>query len=111
MMQMKNTRMGIWGLALCFLTGLLLHAEDPATKPTADSRAAIASSLKWQTGTITIKNDLAKINLTDDFRYLDSAEARKVLHELWGNPDDLSVLGMIFPKDKGPLDRGSWADT
>jgi uncharacterized membrane-anchored protein len=30
---------------------------------------------------------------------------------MWQNPDDPSILGMIFPKDKGPLDRDAWAVT
>jgi uncharacterized membrane-anchored protein len=99
-------------IILCLLTGLLLRADDPTpAKPTADTLAAMASSLKWQTGAITLKDGLAKINLTDDFRFLGNADARKVLHEMWGNPDDPDVLGMIFPKDKGPLDRDSWAVT
>src|SRR5271170_5760577 len=99
-------------LALCLLTGLFLRADNPApTRPSADTLAAIASSLKWQTGTITLKDGLAKINLTDDFRFLDNEDARKVLHDLWGNPDDPNILGMIFPKDKGPMDHGSWAVT
>jgi len=97
---------------LVFLTGLLLRADDPTpSRPSADTLAALASSLKWQTGTITLKDGLAKINLTDDFRYLDNADARKVLHDMWGNPDDPGILGMIFPKDKGPLDHGGWAVT
>src|ERR1039458_5811020 len=109
---MKNARAGTWAMALCLLTGLLLRAADPTPpRPSADTLAVMESSLKWQTGTITLKDGLAKINLTDDFRFLDNADARKVLHDLWGNPDDPAVLGMIFPKDKGPMDRGSWAVT
>jgi uncharacterized membrane-anchored protein len=68
-------------------------------------------SLKWQTGTITLKDGLAKINLTGDFRFLGKDDANKVLHGMWGNPEDPNILGMIFPKDKGPLDLGSWAVT
>lgn len=96
--------------ALCFLTALHLWSDDPtpATKPTADSLAAIASSLKWQTGTVTLRDGLAKINLTDNFRFLDHENAQKVLHDIWGNPADPDVLGMIFPADVGPLDKGSW---
>ena len=60
---------------------------------------------------VDIKDGLAKINLTPDFRYLDAKDSAKVLHNLWGNPDDPSVLGMIFPKDKGPLDPDRWAIT
>ena len=107
----KNASIGIAACALCFFASLLLRA-DPAPTPdkaTGDNAAAIASSLKWQTGTITLKDGLAKINLTDDFRFLDNADARQVLHNLWGNPDQPNILGMIFPKDKGPLDHGGWA--
>ena len=89
----------------------LLRADNPPARPSKDELAALASSLKWQTGTITLKNGLAKINLTDDFRFLDGAGARKVLHDIWGNPDDPRILGMIFPKEKGPLDRDGWGVT
>jgi len=101
-------------LALFLLTGFLLRADDPApafSPPSPDALAAMESSLKWQTGTITLKDGLAKIDLTDDFRFLDNENARKVLHDMWGNPDDPAILGMIFPKDKGPNDPGSWAVT
>jgi uncharacterized membrane-anchored protein len=111
-MLKKTASISSWAFVLCLFTALFLRADDPApAKPSADSRAAIASSLKWQTGTITLKDGLAKINLTDDFKFIGSEDARKVLHNLWGNPDDPDLLGMIFPKDKGPLDRGGWAVT
>jgi len=111
-MFIKPALFTTWTLALCLLTGLLLRADVPTlSRPSADTLALLDASLKWQTGTITLKDGLAKINLTDDFRFLDSADARKVLHDMWGNPDRTDILGMIFPKDKGPLDRGRWAVT
>jgi len=111
-MNLNNIARGLSSLILCLLATLVLRADDPApAKSDADSEAALAASLKWQTGVIDIKNGLAKINLTDDFRYLDAQDSNKVLHDLWGNPSDPTVLGMIFPKDKGPLDPGSWAVT
>ena len=60
------------------------------------------------TGKINLKNVLAIITLTDNFRFLDHDDTEKVLHDLWHNPPDPNNLGMIFPTDKGPLDRGSW---
>ncbi len=93
--------------ALTLFTGLL-RADDPAPQPSQDQLAAIASSLKWQTGTVSLRGDLAKINLGDKFRFLDHENAEKVLHDLWGNPPDDATLGMIFPNDVGPLDHGSW---
>ena len=111
-MSTKNASMATWAWALLLFTGLLVRADDPTpAKPSADSLAAMASSLKWQTGSITLKDGLAKINLSDNFRFLGNEDARKVLHDMWGNPDDPDILGIIFPKDKGPLDRDGWAVT
>jgi uncharacterized membrane-anchored protein len=113
--DMSRTRASAWAWlpVLCFSATLLLRADDPTPppRPSSDMLAAVDSSLKWQTGKITIKDGLAQINLTPDFRFLDSADAQKVLHTLWGNPDDPNILGMIFPKDKDPLDRDAWAVT
>jgi uncharacterized membrane-anchored protein len=109
-MWTKTRWMGIWTLALTLAGSLLLRADDPApARPSADALAAMQQSLKWQTGTIALKGGLAKINLTPDFRFLASDDARKVLHQMWNNPDDPDLLGMIFPKDKGPLDDDGWA--
>jgi uncharacterized membrane-anchored protein len=108
-MSIKNSRILFLALALFPLLGLFLRADDE-TRPhlSSDARAQIASSLKWQTATITLKNGLAKINLTSDFRFLDHDDAEKVLHDLWGNPPDPNSLGMIFASDVGPLDPGRW---
>lgn len=108
-MVAKYAALPVWALVLCFFTSLLLRAEpDPTPAPTKDSLAALASSLQWQTGTITLKGGLAKINLNDNFRFLDHENAEKVLHDIWGNPSDPNTLGMIFPANLGPLDKGSW---
>jgi uncharacterized membrane-anchored protein len=97
----------LWSLLVLLAGGLLLRA-DPPVPPSADQMAQIASSLKWQTGTVTLRDGLAKIDLGPGFRYLDPADADKVLHELWGNPPQSGTLGMIFPAEAGPLDRGGW---
>lgn len=108
----QPVKFAVWALALALAVPFTLSADPaPDGKPGEDTIAAIASSLKWQTGTITIKGGLAKINLTDDFRFLDAKDSNKVLHDIWGNPEDPEILGMIFPKDKGPTDHGTWAVT
>ena len=86
-----------------------LRADGPViAPPTADSLATIASTLQWKTGVIPLRHGLATLNLSPDFRYLDPADAEKVLHDLWGNPPEPETLGMIFPRDVGPLDPGRW---
>jgi len=97
-------------IALCLFATLAARADN-TPPPSQDQLALMAQSLKWQTGTITLKEGLAKINLSDDFRYLDSDDAQKVLHNMWGNPPAPAILGMIFPKDVGPLDHDTWAVT
>jgi uncharacterized membrane-anchored protein len=112
-MLMKLGKPAALAAIICLGPGFIARGDpDPAAaKPDMDSLAAMASSLKWETGTITLKEGLAKINLTENFRFLDGADSQKVLHDMWGNPDDPSILGMIFPADKGPLDRDTWAVT
>jgi uncharacterized membrane-anchored protein len=85
-----------------------LPADDAPPRPSADQLATLASSLHWQTGTITLKDGLATIKLTPDFRYLGPEDAEKVLHDIWGNPAGVPQLGMIFPADVGPLDPDGW---
>lgn len=71
--------------------------------------AKIESELNFQTGAVTIGDGLAKINLSDRFRYLDPADAEKVLVELWGNPPSESKsLGMIVPANVGLTTENSW---
>jgi uncharacterized membrane-anchored protein len=74
---------------------------DQASNLTEAQKDAIIKSLQRQTGTITLNDGLAKIALTNGFRYLGSADARKVLHDIGNNPDDPDILGMIFPKGDG----------
>lgn len=95
-------------LVFTLFASLLARADDAPHEPSKAQLETIASSLKWQTGTIELKNGLAKIVLTDNFRYLDPKDAEKVLHDLWGNPPGSKNLGMIFPANVGPLDRDGW---
>ncbi len=70
---------------------------------------SLINSLHYQTGTITIGDNIAKVQVPNGFKYLDSKDARFVLKDLWGNPDDEKVLGMLVPANIGVADTGSWA--
>lgn len=103
--------MAVSWMALLFAGGTVARG-DQAPNLTQEQKDAIVKSLKFETGTITLKNGLATIRLTDDFKYLGPEDSRKVLHDLSGNPDDPEILGMIFPK-KSNDDAASqeWAVT
>jgi len=54
-------------------------------------------SLHYRSGSVAIDKAQATLNLSADFRFLDARDAQRVLHDLWGNPPDADVLGMLVP--------------
>jgi len=71
----------------------------------------IEAELKFQQGVIPIGpagKDLAKIKLSEDFRYLGPEDAQKVIVDVWGNPPRDKSLGMIVPADFKLADEHSW---
>ncbi|MBA4055929.1 MAG: DUF2167 domain-containing protein [Marivirga sp.] len=70
---------------------------------------SIEASLQYQQGEIHLKNGLGKLAVPGGFRYLDGQQSRYVLEDLWGNPEDTLVMGMIVPENTGVLGDNSWA--
>ncbi|RZL15457.1 MAG: DUF2167 domain-containing protein [Hymenobacter sp.] len=106
---------------LCHLFLVLLMAAGAAAKPVpkpataADSAAryravvdSIQHTLHYQTGHLTLPGGIGELTVPAGYRYLDSAQSRRVLTTYWHNPNGTS-LGMLFPQGKGPLDDQSWA--
>ena len=103
-----------------FLLALLaiastLHAQKQDAQPDAKQVAAFQhvmktiAELEYKTGEIPLIGGKAKITLTEDFRYLDPANARKVLVDICNNPPEAcSTLGMIVPKGVNFLDDTAW---
>jgi uncharacterized membrane-anchored protein len=71
----------------------------------------IEQSLKFETGTVELESGNATINVPEGFGYLDKEQSIYVLSDLWGNPLDTSILGMLVPKDRGVLADNGWAFT
>lgn len=71
----------------------------------------ILQSLHFKTGKQTVADGAVTIDLPEGFQFLNGADARKVLVELWRNPpgagDD--ALGLILPAGMELLDDDSWA--
>jgi len=96
-----------WMLLGLLAVAMGAHAQD-AQSPEEAARAIVAD-FQWRDGQVAVDEAKARFNLNDNFRYLGAADARKVLEDLWGNPPDDSVLGMIVPKGRGVLDDSGWA--
>jgi uncharacterized membrane-anchored protein len=92
-------------LAAC---GLLLFAVSAFADEHSKDVQQFLDSLHYRTGTVEVKGGHATLQLNPDFRYLDAADAQRVL-EMWGNPPDKSVLGMITPASVSPVDKDGWA--
>ncbi|MBV1879339.1 MAG: DUF2167 domain-containing protein [Pseudomonadales bacterium] len=71
----------------------------------------LLASLDPQTGVIKLPDAVAALDVPEAFYFLDAADAEKVLVDVWGNPPDQNVLGMIFPAGLTPYDQDSWAVT
>lgn len=89
---------------------VLRPAVAQETPDAAEQQARqVVSTLQWRDGEVAVPGAQARLRLGDEFRYLEAADARKVLEQVWGNPPDDSVLGMVVPKGRGVLDDHGWA--
>lgn len=97
----------IRGVAMAMLVMVAGQANAQAVEE--DPLAAFIASLQFQQGEVAVPEANARLRLTEGFRYLGKADARRVLEEFWGNPPDDSVLGMLVPTADGLDSEHSWA--
>ena len=106
-----------WMLLGLLAVAMGAHAQD-ASEPTQTDQTqtdqeqaarALVAGFQWRDGQVAVDEARARFQFNQDFRYLGAADARKVLEQLWGNPPDDSVLGMVVPKGRGVLDDSGWA--
>jgi uncharacterized membrane-anchored protein len=86
------------------LCSLFAFAGDPKDSTTLLLEAlakidSIEAKLHYKTGTVTLENGLATINIAPGFKFLDAADAKYVLEDVWGNLKGQNPLGMILPAD------------
>lgn len=101
---------------ICFLFPLLTFSfppedEEDVEEDTLSAMLSIDSlenSFKYQTGLVKIRN-FATIKVPAGFKFLDAEQSIYVLHSIWGNPEDTTILGMLFPENVGPLHPDGWA--
>lgn len=93
--------------ATAFAHGAL--AQAPAAADEAARRKAFVDGLHYQTGDVAVPDAQAHFRLGSQFRFLGKDDSRKVLEELWGNPPDDSVLGMLVPTSASLAGGDGWA--
>ena len=62
-------------------------------------------------GMVTLNEGQAQVDVPAGYYFLGPDDARFVIEKLWGNPEDTSLLGMLFPASMTPFDAQSWGVT
>lgn len=85
-----------------------LAAAQRATAPAQDPRI-IAQQLHYKAGT-QLLGEVAEVR-AETLAYLDPADARRLLVDLWENPPSAAqeILGVLVPKGFDALDPAGWA--
>jgi len=68
----------------------------------------IEKSFKYESGKITLSEGEGTLNVPKGFKFLNAAQTQDVLSNLWGNPEDKSILGSLVPDGKGVTHSNSW---
>lgn len=99
-------------LPALFLAGLFTAFPLTAQKGEGPSQAEIeafnkeveliVNKFQYETGTLSLGDHLATLEVPAGYKFLNPEDSRFVLEILWGNPQNPSVLGMLFLKDQAP---------
>ncbi len=86
------------------------YAELFPTRKYADAQIqAMIESFDYKLGTISLVSGAAKLELEPDYYFLAADDARAILGDFWGFPDNPDLLGAVLPIGKTPVDGESWA--
>jgi uncharacterized membrane-anchored protein len=108
--------MRVTNIAAAWLLCGFAFAQDPSVEQSEaqgavapeDAQELQAPSLDYQTGDIVLPNKVATLHLGSSYRYLDPANAEKVL-VAWGNPPGSETQGAIVPQNVDPFTAEGWA--
>ncbi len=98
-------------LTFCLTLFMCFSSFAQMVDSTQLRNSEIEESLVYQTGIIELESGNATLNVPSGFRYLDKIQSMYVLSDLWGNPADSSVMGMLVPENRGVLEPNSWVFT
>ncbi len=70
---------------------------------------SVEKAMNYKTGIILLDNGVAQLNVPAGFKYLNKEQSNYIITEIWGNPPQDAVLGMLFPDNGGPFADSSYA--
>lgn len=107
-MSVRNTVIACGLLALAAVARAEEPAPAPAGEPVQMTAEQFEASLHYRQGSIALSGGKATLEVPASFRYLDPAEAARLLEQGWGNPPGAETLGMLIPVDLSPLSEHGW---
>jgi uncharacterized membrane-anchored protein len=105
---MKTLMLGRGLLVACVLALSIPVASAQPADEEGMTAEQFVQSLHFRDGHIEVPQAKAHFDLGSEFRYLDKADARRVLEDYWNNPPDDGVLGMVVPRHPALDEDGSW---
>lgn len=79
------------------------HLSDEEAQAAYEAYAAeVLKDLTAEHGEVALRGAPVTLHIPASFDFYDSAESRTILEDLWGNPPDETVLGMMFPAGVSP---------
>lgn len=70
---------------------------------------SVTKAMKYQKGIIVLPANIVKLNVPEGFKYLGVEQSKYVVEELWGNPPQENLQGMLFPENSDPFSDSSYA--
>jgi uncharacterized membrane-anchored protein len=98
-----------WMLLGLMAVATTVCAQAPSAAEQQQQVEQFVQSLHFRSGAIAVPAAEAHFNLGPQFRYLEQADARRVVEQLWGNPPDEGVLGLVVPAATPLSDTHAWA--
>jgi uncharacterized membrane-anchored protein len=109
---MKKMFLSIAAVVIFTIAGFAKDPKDSLTLIMEKQQKfmdSVDNSMKYETGSINLSNGVAKLNVPAGFKFLNAQQSNYVLSDLWGNPPQTGILGMIFPEYSGPFGSNSYA--
>jgi uncharacterized membrane-anchored protein len=101
-------------LNLVIISGINAFADVSKDSLSSEVRArlnqyadSLLNSLEYRTGTYTVGNNLATVTIPEGCFFLDPKDSRVLMEDLYGNPPDSDILGVMLsgrPSSEGDID-------
>jgi uncharacterized membrane-anchored protein len=83
-------------------------SAETAELETRKKYIAREKEIKYQTGKIDIGSDI-ELNVPKGYKYIGLKDAEYIVNELWSNPPDATMRGMLVAEDYNSLSTDKWA--